>query len=93
MTKQKKAEAVLNDFFGDDEFNHDMSAKEAWDCIKELLSERETIEPIKKNDNNGWTQCFCGGCGSYLLQFNTKLHLNISFPKYCSECGRKVKWE
>lgn len=39
----KNAIFVLDDFFGDDKFTHDMSAREAWDCIKGLLKEQDEL--------------------------------------------------
>lgn len=41
MDNNIKAIVVLDDFFGDDKSTHDMSAREAWDCIKGLLKEQK----------------------------------------------------
>lgn len=55
----KKAIVVLDDFFGDDKLTHNMSAREAWNCIKGLLKEQELLlEEYHKADGfltlHGW---------------------------------------
>ncbi len=50
MDNNKKAIVVLDDFFGDDKLTHDMSAREAWDCIKGLLKEQKSVEWINVKD-------------------------------------------
>lgn len=53
--------------------------------ILELLKEQEAVKPKSKvrHGANAQIQHFCGNC-------NSMLH---GKPKYCSECGRPVKWE
>lgn len=50
-----------------------------------LLKEQEAVKPKSKvrHGANSQIQHFCGNC-------MTMLH---GKPKYCSECGRSVKWE
>ena len=50
-----------------------------------LLKEQEAVKPKSKvrHGANGQIQHFCGNC-------NSMLH---GKPKYCSECGKGVKWE
>jgi hypothetical protein len=49
------------------------------DDALELLKEQEAVEPIERN---GFY--YCGAC-RYALMTNHQ--------KYCSDCGKKVKWE
>lgn len=53
--------------------------------VYSLLKEQEAVKPKSKvrHGANAQIQHFCGNC-------NAMLH---GKPKYCSECGRKVKWE
>ena len=53
--------------------------------LKDLLKEQEAVKPKSKvrYGVNSQIQHFCGNC-------MTMLH---GKPKYCSECGRSVKWE
>ena len=54
------------------------------DTLK-LLKEQEPVKPKSKvrHGANSQIQHFCGNC-------NSMLH---GKPKYCSECGKGVKWE
>ena len=54
------------------------NAVEWLDAALELLKAQEPIEPSWRRGRP-----FCGKCGEILLIHN----------KYCSECGRMVKWE
>ena len=60
-----------------------------YDQLKEkydkLLKEQEAVKPKSKvrHGTNAQIYHFCGNC-------NSMLH---GKPKYCSECGRSVKWE
>lgn len=58
-------------------------AKEAF----ELLKEQEAVMRTSRDRPNGfgfvWT---CGACGS-------DLHPNNRQAKFCSHCGREVKWD
>ena len=53
----------------------------------ELLKEQEAVKRTSRAGINGfsiiWT---CGACGS-------DLHPNNAKAKYCSNCGRVVKWD
>ena len=51
----------------------------------ELLKEQEPIKPKSKvrHGENGQIQHWCGNCMAMLH----------GKPKYCSNCGRQVKWE
>lgn len=53
--------------------------------IIELLKEQEAVKPLSKVRHGAYPQIqhFCGNCHSMLH----------GKPKFCSECGRKVKWE
>lgn len=55
------------------------------DKINELQKEQEAVKPKSKvrHGANAQIQHFCGNC-------NSMLH---GKPKFCSECGRSVKWE
>lgn len=55
-----------------------------WDVIA-LLKEQEPIKPKSKvrHGENGQIQHWCGNCMAMLH----------GKPKYCSNCGRQVKWE
>jgi hypothetical protein len=50
-----------------------------------LLKEQEPIKPKSKvrHGENGQIQHWCGNCMAMLH----------GKPKYCSNCGRQVKWE
>lgn len=50
----------------------------------ELLKEHEPVKPKSKvrHGSYGQIQHFCGNC-------NTMIH---GKQKYCSECGKEVKW-
>ena len=50
-----------------------------------LLKEQEAVKPKSKvrHGANAQIQHFCGYC-------NTMLH---GKPKFCSECGKRQKWE
>ena len=54
------------------------------DDVLTLLKEQEAVKPKSKvrHGANAQIQHFCGNC-------NTMLH---GKPKYCLQCGRKVKW-
>jgi len=53
--------------------------------ILALLKEQEPIKPKSKvrHGENGQIQHWCGNCMAMLH----------GKPKYCSNCGRQVKWE
>ena len=91
MNNNKKAIAVLDDFFGDDKLTHDMSAKEAWDCIKGLLKEQEAVKPVR--DEQTGRIWLCRKCGTYVGFEDNDPHDPNEFDKYCRECGRPVLWE
>ena len=56
-----------------------------------LLKEKEAVEPIFKQDEDGivWA---CGSCGAYMYN-NGGISKAKEYAKYCRQCGRKVKWE
>jgi len=56
-----------------------------YDDAIELLKEQEPIKPKSKvrHGENGQIQHWCGNCMAMLH----------GKPKYCSNCGRQVKWE
>jgi len=58
---------------------------EAYDMAIALLKEQEPIKPKSKvrHGENGQIQHWCGNCMAMLH----------GKPKYCSNCGRQVKWE
>ena len=66
------------------QMKHNLMADDC-DEVLALLKEQEAIKPKSKvrHGANAQIQHFCGNC-------NTMLH---GKPKYCSECGRSVKWE
>ena len=50
----------------------------AWAALKLL----EAQEPITPQERNGNYFCWCGN----------RLHKTIETDRFCSRCGRKVKW-
>ena len=63
--------------------------KQALSCKKlladalSLLKEQEEVEPIFDNEGIPWCSGYwCGSCQESI----------VWHQKYCSECGRKVKW-
>lgn len=58
---------------------------EAYNMAISLLKEQEAVKPKSKvrHGANAQIQHFCGNC-------NSMLHGKL---KYCSECGKAVKWE
>lgn len=81
----KEAIFVLDDFFGDDKLTHNMSASEAWNCIKGLLTEQEPVEPILKREgrNKYYNYYVCPRCDEEV----------VFDQNYCLECGAKFMWE
>ena len=61
------------------------TARQALDLIDELLKEQEAVKPKSKvrHGENAQYQHFCGNC---MVMLHGK-------PKYCSNCGMKVKWK
>ena len=63
--------------------------RDAW----ELLKAQEPVEPrieetilSQKYNENLFINYYCGNCGEFL-------HKVIRIDKFCSQCGRAVKWE
>ena len=54
----------------------------AKEMAEELLKEQEAVNP--KQIGQGW---FCGACDSLLSIGNEKM------VKFCSMCGKHIKWE
>lgn len=44
----------------------------------------EPVKPVIRINDNGFRYCYCGDCGFELM---------AGQPKFCSECGRAVKWK
>ena len=59
------------------------------DMILELLKEQEAIEPDVYSEGT----CMCGNCGMTVGYYPAGCSVPRKLSKYCSECGRKVKWE
>ena len=55
----------------------------AKEMAEELLKEREPAKPIRKKGR--WFEYYACSCGTV---FPTGQK-----PKYCQECGKKVKWD
>lgn len=51
-----------------------------------LLKEQEAVKP-RANDASLSPFPICGACGTSLFAIRSYR------PKYCSECGRKMKWD
>ena len=68
------------------EYALDVLRRNGWkdDSYGDLLKEQEAVKPKSKvrHGANAQIQHFCGNC-------MTLLH---GKPKYCSECGRRMKW-
>ena len=59
-----------------------MDAIQALQKVQEMLEDRETA-PVVEQSKNGvttWHRCRCG-------------HPLVFGKKYCSECGRKIRWD
>ena len=56
-------------------------AKDRCDAVEDALSLLKEHEPVKPIERNGFY--YCGSC-RYALMTNHQ--------KYCSDCGKKVKW-
>ena len=55
-----------------------------------LLKAQEAKQPSIMQDQEGiWS--ICSKCGYKLRPF-LAMELDMYFPKFCSECGQKVKW-
>ena len=54
-----------------------------------LLKEQEAIKPTKNEDG----ELFCGNCGENVGIETDSPNLPYVHYKYCSFCGRKVKWD
>jgi len=59
-----------------------------WDVLA-LLKEQEAIEPEVDSDGT----CTCGNCGGNVGWYPSGSKEPVRLGKFCSECGRKVKWE
>lgn len=68
-------------------------AHDAGMLISEMMKENEAVEPkiidtsnSKLYHNNMFKNHYCGNCGEFLHVVNRR-------DMFCSQCGRKVKWE
>lgn len=75
--------------------NHEMCIKigQAISAAIALLKEPETVKPETFKHEDGWIEYYCGNCKAYLLQDNAEVRSIIWRPKYCSTCGKAVKWD
>lgn len=60
----------------------DCSALMSMDVL-ELLKEHEAVAPIPPTDESDLWKC--GNCNHQLFR--------VTHQRYCSECGRQVKWD
>ena len=60
----------------------DDTCREVIDYLKE--QKQRTKYPVRKQSKHGYF-FYCPKCGTILN--------DMARPKYCSECGQKVKWE
>ena len=65
------------------------------ELVEETLSLLKEYEPIAPDTTNaGDDSWVCSNCGNFLYKKSWMAKtLRDNRPKYCSECGRKVKWE
>jgi len=80
-----KAVEYLNWYFTQDDGTADKNAVKAWEVLlREQKPANVTTRRIPANGGSiVWT---CGKCGADLAPNNAK-------AKYCSACGKAVKWE
>lgn len=65
-------------------------AYDAGMLISELMKENEAVKPKFVQDVNG-AYSVCGKCNHKLWKLFTVAPSKM--PRFCSQCGRKVKWE
>jgi hypothetical protein len=61
------------------------------DCAKDaltLLKAQEPVKPTRYQEGRWFKTWRCGACGGTLVFRNGE-----DKPKYCTDCGRAVKWE
>ena len=73
-------------------FEHDVSISkcmgELRDDALELLKAQEPVKPTRYQEGRWFKTWRCGACRGTLVFRNGK-----DKPKYCTDCGRAVKWE
>ena len=55
----------------------------AKEMAEELLEKQKAVKPRILTNEHGFQYCYCGVC-CHLLPAGK--------PKFCNECGQKVKW-
>lgn len=59
-------------------------------CAGRLQKAQEPVEPYRDSEGT----CFCGACMEMAVGYkNMNTGKDVRLQKYCSECGRKVKWD
>lgn len=61
---------------------------EAYNMAIQVLKEQEAIEPDVDSEGT----CTCGNCGENVGWYPVGSKEPIRLCKFCSECGREVKW-
>ncbi len=61
---------------------------EAYNTAIQALKEQEAIEPDVDSEGT----CTCGNCGETVGWYPVESKEPVKFGKFCSECGRAVKW-
>ena len=100
MTEQEKREKVIRGLGCCNSLHNDSIVKCATDCpywefdakcrgfvmrdALALLKSQEPVEPLKRENQNGFTYYHCAKCDTVLMAFQ---------PKFCHNCGQAVKWE
>jgi hypothetical protein len=83
--REKYIEILSNTAKAAKNYNGDIPIRISLECVEdilELLKKQEAVKPVQHliYTTRGW---FCGACDGRLNRLG----------KYCSFCGRKVKWE
>ena len=61
--------------------------------VLELLKKREAVEPKTEPSAKGYWYT-CGACGWWLFEARDTVHFDDrKRVRFCSSCGRAVKWE
>ena len=75
--------------FSHDEFVIYRACVGAMNTLEAIMQEREPIEPyIQYSEHTGTKWIMCSVCDNPLCKAS-----DDDKPKFCSECGKKVRWE
>lgn len=98
MDREKVIESLrdLRRYIEDMEWSDDREDRRAatdyWQAVTDaitLLKEQEAIEPDVDSEGT----CTCGNCGENVGWYPAGSKEPVKLGKFCSECGKAVKWE